>query len=203
MIYFTSDLHLCHDREFIYRPRGFDSVDEMDKAIVERWNTVVGDDDDVYVLGDLMLCDNEKAVGYIKMLKGRIHVILGNHDTSKRAGLYSALPNVVEVCWATMLRCDRMNYFLTHFPCITANVSRESLEQMTVSLFGHTHSKEKFYEGRPYMYNVAMDAHDCFPVSSSVVKADMVAEMRKPRKAVKRPGWFSKIWKRISGRRSI
>ena len=31
MIYFTSDLHLCHNKDFLYRPRGFDSPEEMKK----------------------------------------------------------------------------------------------------------------------------------------------------------------------------
>ena len=35
---------------------------------------------------------------------------------------------------------------------------------MTINLFGHTHSKDHFYEDTPYMYNVAMDAHNCIPV---------------------------------------
>ena len=32
-IWFTSDLHFCHDRDFIYGPRGFKSVQEMNEAI--------------------------------------------------------------------------------------------------------------------------------------------------------------------------
>ena len=33
MIYFTSDLHLGHDREFVWEARGFENVREMTKAI--------------------------------------------------------------------------------------------------------------------------------------------------------------------------
>ena len=35
---------------------------------------------------------------------------------------------------------------------------------MTLNLHGHTHSKDMFYEDRPYMFNVAVDAHNCYPV---------------------------------------
>ena len=56
-IYFTSDLHLCHDRGFIYEPRGFNSIEEMNNAIVENWNSIVTNEDNVFILGDLMLND--------------------------------------------------------------------------------------------------------------------------------------------------
>ena len=59
-IFFTSDLHFCHDREFIWGSRGFSSCDEMNNTIIERWNNTVTDYDIVYVLGDLMLGDINK-----------------------------------------------------------------------------------------------------------------------------------------------
>lgn len=54
MIWLTSDWHLFHDRQFIYAPRGFNSVEENNKAILERHNNLVNSEDDVYVLGDLL-----------------------------------------------------------------------------------------------------------------------------------------------------
>ena len=37
----TSDLHFCHDREFVWETRGFQNVEEMNEAIVERFNSVI------------------------------------------------------------------------------------------------------------------------------------------------------------------
>ena len=37
-IWFTSDLHFCHDKEFLYKPRGFNSIEEHDTAIIQNWN---------------------------------------------------------------------------------------------------------------------------------------------------------------------
>ena len=51
-IWFTSDLHFCHDREFIYGPRGFKSVHEMNDAIIKNFNDTVAWDDDLFILGD-------------------------------------------------------------------------------------------------------------------------------------------------------
>ena len=54
-IFIVSDLHLGHDKPFIYGARGFESVEEMNETIIRKWNEVVGEEDDVYILGDLVM----------------------------------------------------------------------------------------------------------------------------------------------------
>lgn len=177
-IYFTSDLHLQHQREFLYKPRGFSSIEEHDAAIVERWNATVGDDDEVYVLGDLMLNNNERGMELLSQLKGKIHVVRGNHDTDTRVELYQSAPNVVEVCEGKFLKYGKYHFYLTHFPCLSANLEAESLKQCTLNLSGHTHSRQKFFEDRPYVYNVACDAHDCTPVCIDQIIEDMKEKVK-------------------------
>ena len=58
-IWFTSDLHLGHDRDFVWGARGFNTLEEMEQAIVERINSKVQPEDYVYLLGDSMLGDLE------------------------------------------------------------------------------------------------------------------------------------------------
>lgn len=36
MIYFTSDLHFGHDKDFIYKSRGFNSIGDHDNTIIEN-----------------------------------------------------------------------------------------------------------------------------------------------------------------------
>lgn len=55
MIYFTSDLHFGHNKEFLYKSRGYNSLNEMTEDIILKWNSTVQNEDDVYILGDLML----------------------------------------------------------------------------------------------------------------------------------------------------
>ena len=50
--YFTSDTHFDDEFAIQYFNRPFQSVDEMNAAMVERWNDVVKNDDLVYHLGD-------------------------------------------------------------------------------------------------------------------------------------------------------
>ena len=61
-IYLTSDLHLNHNKEFVYFPRGFKSVYEMNDTIISNWNKTVSGDDDVYLLGDIMLGNSQEGI---------------------------------------------------------------------------------------------------------------------------------------------
>jgi calcineurin-like phosphoesterase family protein len=165
-IFVTSDLHFGHDREFLWGPRGFQSSKEHDEAIIANWNSVVEPEDDVYVLGDIMLGDNEWGRECMNRLEGRIHLIRGNHDTDKRwYEVYPYIHTVEEMCgWAHVIHYRKYHFYLSHFPTDTANIEAESLHQCMLNLFGHTHSKDKFRADQPMYYNVALDANDNTPV---------------------------------------
>lgn len=166
MVYFTSDLHFCHDKDFIWQARGFESIDEMNAEIVRRWNEVVYPDDDIYVLGDLTLGNVEEGLKLIAKLNGYLHIIRGNHDTDTKANRYLELPNVVSVEFATVYKYKKAIFWLSHYPTITANYDDDKpWAQHLVCLFGHTHQKEPFYNDNPYMYNIGVDAHNCTPIS--------------------------------------
>lgn len=80
MIYFTSDLHFNHNREFLWKERGFSSLKEMNETIIENWNSIVNEDDIVYVLGDVVFGDLDEGKAYLERLHGSIKLVLGNHD---------------------------------------------------------------------------------------------------------------------------
>ena len=89
-IFFTSDTHFYHEQDFLYAPRGFQSTEEMNEAIIERWNSVVKNDDVVYHLGDVVMGHYDANV--LTRLNGLIRFIRGNHDTSKKiSGIYANL----------------------------------------------------------------------------------------------------------------
>ena len=161
MIYFTSDLHLNHDRDFIYKPRGFYTVYEMNKTIIENWNSIITENDTVYVLGDLMLGDNEIAIKLIEQLRGNIIVIVGNHDTDRRLEYYNNCSNVVDIKFTDIITKGKYTFYLSHYPTYVNNRN----DKQIWCLSGHTHSKEIFQKQFPYNYNVSLDAHNNKPVS--------------------------------------
>ena len=121
MIYVTSDLHFGHDREFIWKVRGFFSIDEMNEVYVYRLNSLVTNDDDGYILGDLMLGSPEN-IEFIRRLNGRLHIVYGNHCTPFRRDLYNKLPNLVEANWVIMLDYKKYHFYMSHFPTLTGNL---------------------------------------------------------------------------------
>lgn len=80
-----SDTHFGHTNswQLFKRPDGsplrpFTSTEEMDEAMIERWNAKVGPHDVVYHLGDVVI--NRKYLHLVKQLNGRKILIRGNHD---------------------------------------------------------------------------------------------------------------------------
>ena len=176
MVWLTSDWHLFHDRQFIYAPRGFNSVEENNKAILERHNSLVNPNDDVYVLGDLLLGGGDsldKGLELISKFNGNLHLVRGNHDTDKRWQAYTDLPNVVAMDNAFYLKYNGYHFYLSHYPTMTGNLEKESLKQVLINFYGHTHQQDNFYNDIPWMYHVGVDSHACYPVSIDVAIQEM------------------------------
>lgn len=182
MIYLSSDYHFFHNRPFIWQVRGFNSIEEMNTVILQNHNSIIKPEDDVYLLGDLLLGGNaklEEGLALIAQLNGKLHLVRGNHDTDTRWEAYKSLPNVVEMQNAIYLDYHKYHFYLSHFPTLTANLEKESLRQCTLNLYGHTHQIDNFFEGRPYMYHVGVDSHNCAPVLIDNIIENMNNEVEK------------------------
>lgn len=171
MIYFSSDLHFCHNQPFVYEPRGFKSVYEMNEAIVKNFNEVISQTDDLYILGDLMLNDNKTGMKLVRRLPGNIHILLGNHDSPSRVELYKQEPRITVEGYATILKYGKYNFYLCHYPTTTTNFDLDKpLKVRLLTLAGHTHRKNLFEPCGSY--NVALDAHNNYPVSIDTIIKD-------------------------------
>jgi len=80
MTYFTADQHFGHANIIKLCNRPFSDVQEMDEALITNWNRRVTNGDTIYIIGDLFFRNSVPAEEYLKRLKGRKHLILGNHD---------------------------------------------------------------------------------------------------------------------------
>ena len=171
-IWLVSDTHFCHDKEFVWQARGFNSITEMNQTIVKNWNAIVAPEDIVYHLGDIMLGDTERGLYYLKQLKGNIYIAYGNHDTNGRIEEYKKCWNVRDVQMGYRIKCPgKRTAILTHYPTITDNMG----DLRTLNFFGHTHQENNIYKGYPNMYHVGMDSHNCTPV----LLEDALEEMKK------------------------
>lgn len=178
MIYVVSDLHFNHDREFIWKPRGFKSCQEMNDTLFRSWNNKITNKDDVWVIGDFFLGqDNDFIRKTLSKLKGHIHLIAGNHDTPAKIKIYEEFG----IDWYDAKRFiyNGRKFYLSHYPTHTSDLNGNPATA-EYCLSGHTHNKEKFYEGRPYIYNVAVDAHrnNGFITSMDEVMTDIDNEIK-------------------------
>ena len=174
-IFFTSDTHFCHRQEFLWSPRGFSNVEEMNEAIIERWNKVVKPEDIVYHLGDTMLNDNEKGIECFKRLNGQIFIIWGNHDTQNRTNmLFGECRNLAGGWYATVIKYHNHSIYLSHYPTLTSNFDDKHFNQHVINLHGHIHSKNNWMiPTNPFMYHVGLDSHNCTPVHIDEVITDI------------------------------
>jgi len=85
--FIVSDTHFNHDRPFIYKNRGFSSMQEHDDTLIERWNEIVNYNDVVLHLGDFILYDPEaeRLKIILRKLKGKIYYVWGNHNSGTKA----------------------------------------------------------------------------------------------------------------------
>lgn len=125
-----SDTHFYHKNIVKFAARPFPDVTTMNRVMVERWNSVVRDEDIVWHLGDVAMW---KAREYeiVKQLKGRKRLLLGNHDTLP--------PHIYTmVGFERVQSCHELNggVILTHVPVHTSQMNRWRL-----NIHGHTHTE--------------------------------------------------------------
>lgn len=165
-IWLSSDFHLGHNKEFLYRPRNFESIEEHDNKIIENWNSIVSKEDECYILGDLILNNNEAGIEKLSRMNGRWHIVLGNHDTDTRIQLYSQLPHVIEVVYATVFKYKGYHFYCSHYPTITSNLDIDKpLKNRVISLCGHSHYKNRFEDmDKGLIYHCELDSHNNYPI---------------------------------------
>ena len=80
MNYYIADTHFGHVNIISLDKRPFKDADEMWEKMKELWNTRVKDTDDVWIIGDFCFRSGKKPGYYLKQLKGKKHLIIGNHE---------------------------------------------------------------------------------------------------------------------------
>ncbi|MFN8017137.1 MAG: metallophosphoesterase [Acidimicrobiales bacterium] len=80
MRYFTSDWHLGHANILRYAHRPFATPEAMADHLIGRFNATITDDDEVWLLGDLVMGQMVESLPLVSRLRGRIILVPGNHD---------------------------------------------------------------------------------------------------------------------------
>jgi len=165
-IFFTSDPHYGHANIIKYCNRPFSSVEEMNEVMISKWNSVVGSEDTVYLLGDFSMGPKDN-VFIRRRLKGKVILIKGNHDRKdsllREAG-FDEIHRKLEI------DINGYKLFLAHIPMHFDSGERWYPEELRVVapvnfdyfLCGHVHDK---WKRKGNTINVGVDVSNFLPLT--------------------------------------
>ena len=168
MYYFSSDLHLGHRAVLRMNGRPFETIEEMNRAIITNINARVHRDDTLYLLGDLAFrIPVEEANELIAKLKCKKILIRGNHDKNYDESLFEGVYDFLEINYGGH------SISLMHYPMVEWPKSFHG----SIHLHGHQHNNLEYNvqqrdEG-VRRYDVGVDANYFFPVSAKEIFAFM------------------------------
>lgn len=147
--FFIADMHFDDDNIRRYENRPFETVQEMNDAIVKNWNDAVEEGDEVYIIGDI---GNED---YIKKLNGKKYLVKGNHDKLtneeyRKIGFEEVYdkPVIYEDFW-----------ILSHEPVYV------SINTPYANIFGHVHNNPEIRTVSARSYCVSVERIGFTPVT--------------------------------------
>lgn len=152
-IFFTADTHFGDHRTINIQKRPFASVAEMDAALIECWNAVVGPEDVVWHLGDVARRAAD-VPALLDRLHGTKHLLRGNNDpdaTLTAAG-WASTGDYAEIM------VDGRALVLCHYPFRSWNGQHKG----ALNLHGHSHGRLK---PMPRQFDVGVDVHEFGPVT--------------------------------------
>lgn len=124
--YITSDTHFGHQLMIRDGNRPWDTVEEMNEALIANWNAVVKPNDLIYHLGDIVM-NRRYLAPCLSRLNGRKKLVKGNHDYWRLDELTPFFDDILGC--AVFQDC-----IMTHVP-----VHPDQLARFKVNVHGHTH----------------------------------------------------------------
>ncbi len=163
MDFFIADTHFGHAK--VAAKRKFRSVEAMDEALIAAWNARVGEADDVFIAGDLICRNDRPAEEYLRRLRGRKHLAVGNHDrvwmrTVRLADFFREVAFTIEGVR------DGVFFTVNHYPMLDWYRRRHG----ALMIYGHIHDSDAepycpFLRTIPRAYNAGVDVNDFRPVT--------------------------------------
>ena len=158
--FYTADTHFGHELMLAGSAcaRPFNSVQEMDEALIGNWNSVVKPTDIVYHLGDFAfgLHNGVRGRSIFNRLHGRKILILGNHDYGKQNRIADA---IVKLDWEAVHQQyettdEGQRVFMSHY----AQRTWPGIMKGAWHFYGHNHGN---LPGLGRSRDVGVDCPDC------------------------------------------
>ena len=157
-IFLISDLHLNHRNIIKYTERPFSSVEEMNNALINNLNSIVTNNDRVFMLGDFCLAGKDKIIECGRALNGRKTLILGNHDSASLNTYYVAGFEMISK-YPIFLKDT---YILSHHPIPDCKYK---------NIHGHIHNKPLLFSNPENYFNVSVENINYTPINLTEIEA--------------------------------
>lgn len=160
-LWVTSDTHFCHRRILIYEAenRPFKNRDEMNEALIQRWNEKVSNRDLVLHLGDFSFGDKTKKKDIVARLNGRIWLLMGNHDREQN---YNWQELGFDRTFDAPFRLDG-KFVFSHEPL-------KEIPSGLVNIYGHVHGSKYFNTIDPNRLCACVERWNCAPIEYDYIK---------------------------------
>lgn len=156
--FFIADTHFGDADIIRYENRPFSSVKEMDEVMILNWNSVVSNNDTVFVVGDFI--SNLSSFNILFKLNGKIKLIVGNHDIPFLKE-YEEYKNVEVINYSILL--DNF-WLISHEPMyVTA-------QSPYANIFGHIHNNPMYKTVSIRSYCVCVERNRYMPVLFDDIK---------------------------------
>ena len=158
----SADHHFGHANVLRLCNRPFDTVEQMDLVFIELWNSVIGQNDLVYYLGDFTLNNEAFARSIFRQLNGMIHILANPWHHDKRwlkKGLYYTASQeiVVYAPPIQVVTVEKVKVTFCHYPL----AEWEASYHMGVHLHAHCHGNLPRIANR---LDVGVDVHNYYPI---------------------------------------
>lgn len=168
MNWFTSDHHFFHANVIRYASRPFSDVEEMNEALIARWNETVRADDTVYHLGDFAMGTTDRWPEVTARLRGRKVLVPGNHDRHRGKMLSVGFDEVLTK--NVIVGIDGLQVWLNHYPPASEGHQGPRRPpppgEYDVALCGHVHRLWLVKQG---VVNVGVDVWNFAPTNLSKI----------------------------------
>ena len=153
-VFVISDHHFYHENIIKYCNRPFNSLREMNYTMIEKWNSVVSENDTVLHLGDFSFGDKRIVSRVRKHLNGKIYMVKGNHD---KHGV-SWYNNVGITMFKKPFMID--NFLFSH-------AKKTDIKPDVIGIHGHSHNHLPLLTENKWKnkwYNVSVENLDYTPI---------------------------------------
>ena len=157
-----SDTHFSHRNILIYEAanRPFKDRDEMNEAMIQRWNERVSETDLVLHLGDFSFGNKNRIKDIVSRLNGRIWLLLGNHDREQHYDWQ-------ELGFERTIK----HPFLLDDKFIFSHEPLDVIPEGKVNIYGHVHGSKYFNTIDPNRLCACVERWNCAPIEYNYIKS--------------------------------